>query len=69
VVMDVLIELSKNLSQLGRESLLTRQSGASWESDAGDLTWIRHGSSGNTTGKRVAAFAGTAGHSYTTGGR
>jgi hypothetical protein len=63
-VSDTAIELSKTLSQLGRESLLIRQSGASWEGDAGDATWIRHESSGNTSGKRVAAFAGTAGHGY-----
>jgi len=52
------------LSQLGRESLLIRRSGASWEGRAGGATWIRHESSGNTSGKRLAAFAGTAGHGY-----
>ena len=33
----------------------------------GDATWIRQEPSGNTYGKRLAAFAGTAEHGYTYG--
>src|ERR1700688_3403812 len=37
------------------------------EAGAGDATWLRQESSGNTSGKRLAAFACTAGHGYTYG--
>src|ERR1700687_4401827 len=46
-------------------STLRPQSGASWEGGAGDATWIRQESSGNTSGKRLAACAGTAEGDYT----
>ena len=60
-VMRVLIELSKPLSQLGRESLLIRQSGASWEGDAGDATWIRHESA---AWEKSGGFCWYCGHGY-----
>ena len=37
------------------------------EAGAGDATWIRQESSGNTSGKRLAACAGTAEGDYTIG--
>src|ERR1700682_440852 len=46
-------------------SILRPHSGASGESGAGDATWICQESSGNTSGKRLAACAGTVEGDYT----